>query len=1009
MVMQETKKKKKSKNNIKTNSTQEKPDSFKNTNESTSPAQENKPVKLDEESTFPIVGIGASAGGLEAVEKIFSNMPYDSGMAFVIVMHFDPKAKSVMADILKGYTKMEIFQVEDEMKVEPNRVYIIPPNKDMAILHRTLHLYEPVVSKGIRHPIDFFFRSLADDLKENAICIILSGTGTEGTLGLKAIKGEGGMVMVQSMESAAYDGMPRSAIATGLVDYILSPEKMPEQLVSYVKQFYTKKTIKPERIVTEQTANYLQKIIILIRNQTGIDFSQYKQSTLIRMIERRMSLHQIKNISDYVRYLQENQPEIQILQKEFLIRVTSFFRDSAAFEVLKEKIVPQILNDKTHDQPVRVWVPACSTGEEAYSIAIVLKEYMDEVKSNLQVQIFATDVDRDAVETGRLGVYPANITVDVSSERLNRFFIKNPDTYSLKKEIREMVIFAPQNVIGDPPFLRLDLISCRNLLIYLIPESQKKLLLLFHYSLNPGGYLFLGSSETIGEFTELYSVVDKKWKFYKRIGERAHLPLIAEHAPVAPWVEVPKAGEIKAGINIGTKIEKMLLDTYTPPCAIINEKGDILYIHGKTGKYLEPASGNFRSSIIDMARDGLRTELNIAIHRVVTQKKDVIFQNLNVKTNGAFQTIDLTVKPIKESTMQGLIMVTFEDVPSTKPSRPVKSAYRSRQAKEHIAELENELKSTKENLQATIEELQTSNEELKSANEELMSANEELQSTNEELNASKEELQSLNEELVTLNAEHQAKIEEQSKTVSDLNNVLASTEIATLFLSNDLRIRDYTPEITKVINLIKTDIGRPIGDIVSNLEYEFLQRDVKEVLDTLVFKEKEIRNKKGFWYLMRILPYRTVENIIDGAVITFIDITERKRAEQREKDVRVYAESIVDTVQESLLILDKDLRVISANSSFYSTFQVSPEEAENKFIYDIGNRQWDIPRLRELLEEILPGNSHFKNFEVDHVFPRIGQKVMSLNARRVYQEGVGTERILLAIEDITERKLAPER
>lgn len=998
--------------NGKDSTIRKKPDSFKD-NKSASAARKNKvPIKQDEESTFSIVGIGASAGGLEALEKIFINMPNDSGMAFVIVMHFDPTAKSVMADILMRYTKMKVFQVEDGMKVEPNHVYIIPPNRDMAILHRTLHLYEPVVSKGIRHPIDFFFRSLADDQKENAICIILSGTGTEGTLGLKAIKGAGGMVIVQIMESAAYDGMPRSAIATGLVDYILPPEKMPLQLVSYVKQFYTKKITKPERIVTEQIANSLQKIIILIRTQTGIDFSSYKQSTLIRRIERRMSLHQINNISDYVHYLQENQPEIQILHKEFLIGVTSFFRDPAAFEVLKEKIIPEILKNKSLDQPVRVWVPGCSTGEEAYSIAMVLKEYMDDVKTDFQIQVFATDVDREAVETGRSGVYSSNITVDVSPERLNRFFIKNPDTFSLKKEIREMVVFAPQNVIGDPPFLRLDLVSCRNLLIYLVPESQKKLLLISHYSLNPGGYLFLGSSETVGDFTELYSVVDKKWKIYKRIGERAHLPLMAGHgtlAPMAPWVEVPKAGEIKArAINIGIKIEKMLLDTYAPPCVIINEKGDILYIHGRTGKYLEPAPGNVRFNVIDMAREGLRTELNIAIHRVVTQKKDVIFQNLNVKTNGAFQTINLTVKPIKESTMQGLIMVTFEDVPSTKPLRPVKSTYRSKQVKEHIAELENELKSTKENLQATIEELQTSNEELKSANEELMSANEELQSTNEELNASKEELQSLNEELVTLNAEHQAKIEEQSRTVSDLNNVLASTEIATLFLDNGLQIKGYTPAATKIINLIKTDIGRPVSDIVSNLENEDLQRDAKEVLDTLVLKEKELRDKKGFWYLTRILPYRTVDNIIDGVVITFIDITERKRFEQMEKDARIYAQSIVDTVQESILVLDKDLRVISANPSFHSTFHVSPAETESKFIYDIGNRQWDIPRLRELLEEILPGNTHFKNFEVDHVFPGIGRKVMLLNARRIYQEGVGIERILLAIEDITERKLAAD-
>lgn len=968
----------------------------------TSPTKDNEITitKSDEESIFPIVGIGASAGGLEALEKFFNNMPPDSGISFVIVMHFDPKAKSVMADILKSYTKMDIFQVEDGMKIRQNSVYIIPPNKDMAILHNVLHLYEPATIKGIRHPIDFFFRSLADDRKENAVCIVLSGTGTEGTLGLRAIKGEGGMVMVQSMESATYDGMPRSAIATGLVDYILSPEKMPEQLINYVNQFYIKKITKPER-GTEQIANYLRKIIILIRTQTGVDFSAYKQSTLIRRIERRMSLHQIKNISDYVRYLQENQNEIQTLYKEFLIGVTSFFRDPAAFEVLKEKVVPEILKNKTIDLPdqnVRIWVPACSTGEEAYSIAIIFKEQVDNIKSHLQAQIFATDVDKDAVETGRLGIYPSNITVDVSTERLNRFFIKDTDTYRIKKEIREMVIFAPQNIINDPPFLRLDLISCRNLLIYLVPESQKKLLLLLHYALNPYGYLFLGSSETIGEFTELYSVFDKKWKIYKSIGERTHLPLMVER-PISQYV--PKAGKIDSTINIGEKIKNMLLDTYSPPCVIINEKGDIIYIYGKTGKYLEHSPGNFHSNIVDMAREGLRTELNIGIHRAITQKKDVIFQKLDVKTDGTYQTIDLKVKPIKESTMQGLIMILFEDVTESQaePSKPVESlSTNSNKVKDNITEMENELKFTKENLQAIIEEFDSSNEELTSTNEELMSANEELQSTNEELNASKEELQSLNEELVTLNAEHQAKIEEQSKTVSDLNNVIASTEIAILFLDNDLRIRDYTPTITKIINLIKTDIGRPVDDIVSKLEYESLPKDVKEVLDTLVFKEKEIRDKRGFWYLMRILPYRTIDNIINGTVITFIDITERKRAEQKEQDARIYAESIVQTVQDSLLILDKDLRVISANSSFYSTFQISPEETENKFIYDIGNRQWDIPRLREMLEEVLSKNTYFKDFEVDHIFPDIGRKVMSLNARRIYQEGVGTERILLAIE-----------
>ncbi len=966
---------------------------------------ERKP-EMNDEGTIPIVGMGASAGGLEALEKFFASMPSDSGMAFIIVMHFDPKARSIMPDILKKHTEMEVYQVEDGMKIRPDCIYVIPPNRDMAVLHGALHLYEPVVRKGIRHPIDFFFRSLAEDRKEKAIVIILSGTGSEGTLGLKAIKGEGGMVIVQSIESAVYDGMPRSAIATGLVDFILPPEKMPEQLVSYVKQFQAA-GIRPERVITEQIANYLQKIIILIRDHTGADFSHYKQGTLIRRIERRMNLHQIGNIADYVRYLQENPSEISTLYKEFLIGVTSFFRDPEAFDALKESAVPEIFKDRSINQPVRIWVSACSTGEEAYSIAMIFKEYMDEIKSVHKVQIFATDIDREAIEVARTGVYPDNIVIDISPERLNRFFVKEAGSYSIKKEIREMVIFAVQNIIADPPFLKIDLISCRNLLIYLVSDIQKKLLHLFHYSLNPGGFIFLGSSETIGEFTDLFSTVDRKWKVFRRTGEKVALPLITTPLPAAPRIEVTRPGEIRPGqARTIEQVERMLLFTYAPPCVIVNDKGDILYIHGRTGKYLEPAPGRAVFNVLEMAREGIRTELNIALHTAVTQRKDVIFRDLNVKTNGGVQTVNLTVRPIREpETLRGLIIVVFEDVPPHEHKVPEEVAYEPKELKKYVSDLESELKSTKENLQATIEELQASNEELRSANEEMQSSNEELQSTNEELNASKEELQSLNEELVTLNSEHQTKIEELSGTVSDLNNVLSSTQIATIFLDNDMRIKGFTPMANKIMNLIKTDIGRPISDISLNLKYEDLVKDATEVLDTLSLKEGEIqdaRNKN--WYLMRILPYRTVENVIDGVVISFIDITERKLAEQLlEQDTRIYARGIVDTVREALLVLDKDLRVISANRSFYRLFKVSPEETEDGLVYDIGNKQWDIPKLRELLEEIIPKNSEFNDFEVEHKFPQIGRRTMLLNARRVHQAR-GKDKILLAIEDITERE-----
>ncbi len=950
---------------------------------------------------FPVVGIGASAGGLEALEKFFINMPHDSGMAFIIVMHFDPASKSLMSEILNRYTQMKAVQVEEGMKVEPNNIYIIPPNKDMAILRGVLYLLEPVVRKGIRHPIDFFLRSLADDKREKSICIILSGTGTEGTLGLKAVKGEDGIVMVQDVKSAAYDGMPASAIATGLADYILPPEKMPEQLIKYLKQ----SSIRGARI-RENTSgydNFLQKIIILIRDKTGHDFSLYKQSTITRNVERRMNIHQIDNISDYIRYLQENPPEIDTLYKGLLIGVTKFFRDPIAYDILKKEILPELLRNKTTS---RVWVPACSTGEEAYSMAIVFKEHLDETNSNIKVQIFATDVDRMSIEIARTGVYPDSIADDVSQERLARFFRKNPDTYTINKEIREMVIFSTQNVIKDPPFSKLDMVSCRNLLIYIGHELQKKLMRLFYFSLNPDGILFLGNSETIGELNDLFTALDRKWKIYRR-KSGVSMPLMAEITSIAPFevTQLKKTYDLKhKRFDIGELTEKILLESYVPSSVIINEKGDILYIHGKTGKYLEPSPGKASLNIMEMARDGLKFELNAGIRRVIAQKKEIVLKDLNVKTNGTFQTVNLVVKPIvRPETMQGLMMVIFEEVQSPKHSRSSKKKYTAKQMNEHVTDLEHELKSAKENLHSTIEELQTSNEELKSTNEELQSANEELQSANEELEASREELQSINEELMTLNAEHNDKLEEVSAVINDMNNLLVSTQIATIFLDNDLHIKGFTPAVTRIINLIETDIGRPVSDIVTNLIYENFVRDVREVLDTLTLKEIEIKDKNNLWYFMRILPYRTTENIIDGAVITFIDITARKQIEQTERDSRIYADNIIDTIRESMVVLDKELRVISANMSFYKTFEVSKEETENKMIYNIGGRQWDFPELRKLLEEIIPRDSKFNDFKMEYEFPRIGYRKMMLNARRIYQEERGKEMILLAIEDITER------
>ena len=956
--------------------------------------------------SFPIVGIGASAGGLEAFEKFFKNMPSDSGMAFVLIQHLDPTHKSILSDLIGHYTSMKVAQVQDGMRVEPNSVYVIPPNRYLAILHGKLHLMEPPVSSGIRTPIDSFFRSLAEDQKDKGICIVLSGTGTEGTLGLRAIKGEGGMVMVQSPESAKYNGMPRSAVATGLADYILPVDKMPEHLIAYVQHVFAGVPQRhPKPILKED--GLLDKIFILVRSQTGHDFSYYKRTTIIRRIERRMAVNGIPNFPEYVRYLQSYPEESQALFKDLLIGVTNFFRDPDAFDALKAKAIPQLVEQRRRDEPVRIWVPGCATGEEAYSIAMLVQDYVAGLKKDFDVQIFATDIDNRAIETARSGLYPGSIAADVRPEILGRYFSKEENgSYRVKKNIRDMVVFAVQNVIADPPFSKTDLITCRNLLIYLGPELQKKALSLFHYSLKNGGFLFLGTSETIGTSVDLFSAVDRKWKLYKR--KDTGLGITVDHQmPHLPYdrAHQPDTGSLKATSKLAYReaAEKIMLDTYSPAGVIINEKSEILYVHGRTGKYLEHLSGEFSRNIMEIAREGLKYELASAIRKSVTDKKEVRRENIRVKTNGEDQFINLVIKPVLEPlAMKGSMMVVFEDVP---PERIDVSAAKTSDSThdERNQRLEQELRSAKEYLQATIEELETSNEELKSTNEEAQSSNEELQSTNEELETSKEELQSLNEELITVNSELEQKVNELSKVGSDMQNLLTSTEIGTIFLDTNLNIQRFTPAMTKFINLIQTDIGRPVSHLVSNVYYDGLVQDGQEVLKTLVPKEMEVKTKDERWYTMRMLPYRTVENVIDGVVITFLDITGLKVMGRKLEDALQFAQGIVDTTREGLVILDENLRVVSANRSFYRTFALRGEDTVGKLLYELGDHQWDIPDLRQLLEKILPEKIAMDDFSVKHEFEGLGKREMILNARRLESE-IDSTRILLAIEDITERK-----
>lgn len=849
-----------------------------------------------------IVGIGGSAGSLEAYEQFFKNMPSDTGMAFVLVPHLDPTQKGIMPEIIQRLTKMKVFRVEDGMKVQPNNIYVIPPNKDMSIFHGTLHLMEPAAPRGLRMPIDYFFRHLAEDQKERAICIILSGMGSDGTLGLKAIKENLGMAMVQDPESAKYDVMPRNAIETGLVDYVLPPDKMPEKLISYVTHVINVPKVKP--VVEDKTISALPKILLLLRDKTGHDFSLYKKNMLYRRIERRMSVHQISNIAHYVRLLQENPHELELLFKELLIGVTSFFRDPEAFQILKEKALIPLIKGKTEDTTLRVWVPGCSTGEEAYSIAILLKECVEKIKPKdmFKIQIFATDIDKEAIEKARLGIFPANIAADVTPETLERFFVKTGDNYQIRKDIREMIVFAPQNIIMDPPFSKIDLISCRNLLIYLSPELQKKLLPLFFYALNPNGILFLGSSESIGGFTDLFQVVDSKWKIFKRKElVPSRLPVLELPLAFASRVEakikgiarVP--GELEA--SIPEMVQKIVLETLSPPVVVINENGDILYLTGKTGKYLEPPVGKANLNIYAMAREGLRFELASAIRKANKERKPVFIRGLRIMSNGGEIAVNLTVKPFGEQeNLKGMLMVIFEEAKTPEKDK-IKAKGKGRMSyRKEIEALEKELKYTKEYLQTVIEEMETSQEELKATNEELQSTNEELQSTNEELMTSKEELQSLNEELVTVNAELQNKIEELSAANNDMKNLLDSTEIATIFLDNNLNIKSFTSSATKIMNLIQSDIGRPITHIVTNLKYENMIKDAEEVIRTLVYKEMPVQTKDNRWFLMRIMPYRTIDNMIDGVVITFVDITERKQIEEELAATKEELSSILDAL-----------------------------------------------------------------------------------------------------------------
>lgn len=845
---------------------------------SLSKARSKTPLK-DADSALPIVGIGASAGGQEALDSFLSHVPEGSGMAFVIIQHLDPTHKGIMPELLQRATGMKVQQAGNRMRVKPDCVYVIPPNKDLSILHGVLHLLDPVAPRGLRLPIDFFFRALAQDHNQRAIGVILSGMGSDGTLGLRAIKENAGLALVQAPASAKFDSMPRSAIDAGLADIVAPAEALPGKILDYLKRIPAST---PTRLLLEiKTQSALEKIVILLRERTGNDFSLYKRNTLYRRIERRMGLHQIDTIAAYVRYLRENPQELDLLFKELLIGVTNFFRDPAVWDCLLDKVIPDLLASYPAGKALRAWVPACSTGEEAYSLAIAFRETLEKIKpqGRFSLQIFATDLDQDAINQARQAVYPANIAADVPTQRLARFFVEDEKGYRVSKAIREMVVFAPQNIIMDPPFTKLDILSCRNLLIYLGPELQKKLIPLFHYALSSHGVLVLGTSETVGSFTQLFAPIEAKLRIYRRNDHPLSLVEVdfpTKHFPAAPSAadEGPVAS---APINLQALADQVLLQNFSPAAVLVTAEGDILYISGRTGKYLEPAAGKANWNIHAMAREGLRFELASAVKKALRQAGPVKVQGLQVGNNGEARRVDLTVQAIdKPAGLRGRVMVLFADAAAEPAELTVTRKAAASAAHKKLAEA---LRQAHEDLQSTREEMQTSQEELKSTNEELQSTNEELQSTNEELTTSKEEMQSLNEELHTVNAELQSKVDDMSTINNDMKNLLDSTEIATVFLDGQLNVRRFTRHAAPLFKLIGSDVGRPLSDITTDLDYPELQNDAREVLRTLAFSEKQVATRDGRWFKVRIMPYRTQDNIISGVVITMIDISEYKKLE----------------------------------------------------------------------------------------------------------------------------------
>jgi two-component system CheB/CheR fusion protein len=950
---------------------------------------------------FPIVGVGASAGGVEAFTQMLNALSEDTGMSFVLVQHLDSRHASVLPEVLSRATKMPVGWAEKNQLAEPNRIYIIPPNCDLSIADGHLQIGPRTNTEGLHLPIDRFMRSLAADRGGTAIGVILSGTASDGTLGLKAIKAEGGITFAQSEESAKYPSMPASAIGAGCVDYVLTPDAIARELARIGKHPYLHLREPTAAKLAIEGDGELSKLFYMLRNKTGVDFTHYKPSTIRRRIARRMVVQKIERFQEYLRFVKDHPNELQALYQDILINVTNFFRDPEMYRAMRRSVFPRLMRKRAPDDAVRIWVPGCSTGEEAYSIGIALSEYMREHAHNTPIQVFATDISDAAIERARAGVYPESIAADVPADLLRRYFTSSNSAYQVTRNLRDVCVFARQNVVRDAPFSRLDLISCRNVLIYLNPVLQRRAMSVFHYALKANGYLVLGSSETVGAMSDLFTMLDKKNKIFSKKGGASRIAVEfppAEPAP-PPTETARREPQPWNTLDVGREADRILIGRYAPPGVVIDEGMKVIQFRGRVGRYLEPEPGEANLNLFRMAREGLLPDLRTAVHRA-EKKGSTRVEGVQVRYNGGFLNLAIEVIPFGNDGRQPRHFLVLFDEAQAAPQPATRTKGKLTTESSEVRRLKQELTAAKQYLQSIIEAQEAGNEELKSANEEIQSSNEELQSTNEEMETAKEELQSTNEELTTVNEELQTRNLELAHLNNDLSNLLSSVQIPLVMVDSDLRLRRFTPAAERLLNLIPTDVGRPLLDIKPNIEVPDLSDSLRDVIDNLRTVEREVEDSAGKTFSMIIRPYRTSEHKIDGAVLAFVDVSALKTSLAQSRDLREYAEAIAATVREPFLALDADLRVITANSPFYSMFSLTRERVQNVSIFEIGDGEWDIPALRDWLGQTK--TSFVQGMEVERNFGAAGHRALSMNVRRI--PATGKPRLsLIAIEDITAR------